>query len=68
MAQRYQRGWPKKGKAALKAKPGFCSSALLENLMANGWKTKPLLVSSTTFPTQAVHGPRSNDPTFLSTG
>ena len=39
MAQRHQRGWLKK-KGALKARPGYCSSALLENLMANGWKTR----------------------------
>jgi len=29
-------------KGALKAKPGCYSSALLENLTANGWKTKSL--------------------------
>jgi hypothetical protein len=45
MAQRHQRGWLKKEKRAqsvLKAKPGYCSSVLLDNLMANVWKTKSL--------------------------
>jgi len=67
MAQRHQRGWLKKEKR-LKAKLGFYSFALLENLMANGWKTKSLLVWSDSLPRQAVHGPRSNDSVFLSTG
>jgi hypothetical protein len=32
----------KKRKSMLKAKPGYCSSVQLDNLMANGWKTKSL--------------------------
>jgi hypothetical protein len=32
----------KKGKTALKAKLGYCFSALLENLTAKRWKTKSL--------------------------
>lgn len=41
MAQRHQRGWLKT-ESALKARPGYFSSAPLVSLMANGWKTKSL--------------------------
>jgi hypothetical protein len=58
----------KKRKSVLKAKPGYCSPVLLDNLMANGWKTKSLSAWSDTFPRQAVHGSRSNDSMFRSTG
>ena len=67
MAQRHQPGWLKR-KSPLKAKPGYCSSAPLENLMANEWKTKSQQAWSDTFPMQVVYEPRSNDFMLISTG
>ena len=66
MAQRHQRGWLKKEKRAqgetwvlfFRTTPK-CDGKRVEN--KNPYRLGP-------FPTQAAHGPRSNDSIFPSTG